>query len=262
MTGTLIPQLPEIRPGARAWFTLMGAEAKMVARDTAGLIVALGMPILILVMNGIGFDTDVVIPGTGGRTAFDLFVLPITLTFVVAMVGVVNMPSFLAAYRRTGILRRLGVTPASPVMVLVAQAVVGIAQIVVGLLLTLGVAFLAFGANPPVDGWVAVGVIALALVAMYGVGMLIAAVAPTPQSSVAIGLVAFFAMGALGGLFGPRENLPETLAEIGGVLPFGAAVDALGAAWAGDAVPVPALAGLVVTTVVSSALAALTFRWE
>ncbi|WP_277211612.1 ABC transporter permease [Isoptericola croceus] len=262
MTDTLIPPLPEVRPGARAWFALMGAEAKMVARDTAGLIVPLGMPILILVMNGIGFDTDVVIPGTDGRTAFDIFVLPITLTFIVAMVGVVNMPSFLATYRRTGILRRLGVTPASPVMVLVAQAVVGIAQILVGLVLAVGVAHLAFGANPPVDVWTAVGMLAFTVAAMYSVGMLVAAVAPTPQSSVAIGLVAFFAMAALGGLFGPRENLPEPLAEIGGVLPFGAAVDALGAAWAGDVVPVAALVGLAVTTVVSSAVAALMFRWE
>lgn len=262
MTDTLTPSLAEVRPGARAWLAMTAAEAKVVARDTAGLIVPLGMPTLILVMNGISFDTDVVIPGTGGRTALDIFVLPITLAFVVAMVGVVNMPSFLAAYRRTGILRRLGVTPASPVMVLVAQAVVGIVQILLGLVLTLGVAWVAFGAHPPVDGWTAVAVLALTVAAMYGVGMLVAAIAPTPQSAVAIGLVAFFAMAALGGMFGPRDNLPEPLADVGGMLPFGAAVDALGAAWAGDVVPLSAVAGLAVATVVSSALAALWFRWE
>lgn len=49
-----------------------------------------------------------------------MFVLPLVLIMVIATIGVVNMPSFLAYYRRAGILRRLAVTPASPVMVLVA----------------------------------------------------------------------------------------------------------------------------------------------
>ena len=254
--------LRPVRPPARAWGALVLAEARMVARDTAGLVVPLGMPVLILVMNGIAFDTDVVVPGSGGRTAFDVYVLPITLTFVVAMVGVVNMPSFLAAYRRTGILRRLGVTPASPVMVLVAQAVVGVAQIALGVAVAGTVAALAFDASAPASPWAALGVLALAVAAMYGVGMLVAAVAPTPQSAVAIGLVAFFALGAVGGLFGPRENLPDALAQVGGVLPFGAAVDALTATWAGAAVPASALLGLVAAAVVPGAVAAVLFRWE
>jgi ABC-2 type transport system permease protein len=262
MTDTLIPRLPEVRPGVRAWFTMAVAEAKMVARDTAGLIVPIGMPVLILVMNGAQGGAETVIPGTGGRTAFDLYLLPLTLAFVVAMVGVVNMPSFLATYRRTGVLRRLGVTPASPVMVLVAQAVVGIAQILVGLALTLGVAFVAYGAHAPAAPWTAAGVLALAIAAMYAVGMLVAAVSPTPQSSVAIGLVAFLGMAAVGGLFGGRQNLPDAVADIGGVLPFGATVDALGAAWTGAPVPASAVVGLVVATLVGTLLSALWFRWE
>ncbi|GAA1983517.1 ABC transporter permease [Isoptericola halotolerans] len=262
MTDTLIPQLPEVRPGARAWLAMTVAEAKMVARDTGGLVIPLGMPLLILVMNGIAFDTDEVIPGTGGRTAFDLYVLPMTLTLVIATVGVINMPSFVAGYRRTGILRRLGVTPASPAMVLVAQAAVGIVQIALGIAIALTLALTTFDANPPAHLWAALGVLCLAVASMYAVGMLVAAVAPTPQSALALGLIAFFAMAAVGGMFGPRENLPDVLAEVGGVLPFGAAVDALGAAWAGQAVPGQTLVGMATATVAAGAGAALWFRWE
>ncbi|MEU2199077.1 ABC transporter permease [Isoptericola sp. NPDC019482] len=251
-----------VRPGAGAWLALTVAEARMVARDTAGLVVPLGMPLLVLVMNGLSPGLDQVVPGTGGRTALDVYVLPLTLTMVVATVGVINMPSFLAYYRRTGILKRLGVTPASPAMVLGAQAFVGVAQILLGIALALGVAFVWLGASPPTDPWVAAGVLGLAIAAMYAVGMLVAAVAPTPGSAVAIGLVAFFALGALGGLFGPRENLPDALAALGGWLPFGAAIDALGAAWAGVAVPGSALVGLGATTVVAGGAAAAWFRWE
>lgn len=250
------------RPGPGAWLALTVAEARMVARDTAGLVVPLGMPLLILVMNGLSPALDQVVPGTGGRTALDVYVVPLTLTLVVAMVGVVNMPSFVAYYRRAGILRRLGVTPASPAMVLGAQAVVGVAQILLGIALALGVAFAWLGASPPASPGVAAGVLVLAIAAMYAVGMLVAAVAPTPGSAVALGLVAFFALGALGGMFGSRDQLPEALAALGGRLPFGAAVDALGAAWAGVEAPVPALVGLTVTTVVAGVAAAAWFRWE
>lgn len=251
-----------VRPGAGAWLALTLAEARMVARDTAGLVVPLGMPLLVLVMNGLMPGLDQVVPGTGGRTALDVYVIPLTLTMVVATVGVINMPSFLAYYRRTGILKRLGVTPASPAMVLGAQGFVGVAQILVGIALALGVAFVWLGASTPADPWAAAGVLALTIAAMYAVGMFVAAVAPTPGSAVAIGLVAFFALAALGGMFGPRENLPDALATLGGWLPFGAAVDALGAAWAGVTVPASALLGLGASTVVAGGAAAAWFRWE
>lgn len=263
MTTHAAPGSPApVRPPARAWGALVVAEARMVARDTGGLVVPLGMPVLILVMNGIAFDTGQVVAGTGGATVFSLYVLPLALTLVVATVGVINMPSFLAAYRRTGILRRLGVTPASPAMVLVAQALVGVVQIALGIAAACVLAAVAFDATAPASPWFAAGVLALAIAAMYGVGMLVAAVAPTPQSAVALGLVAFFAIAAVGGMFGPRENLPDALAQVGGHLPFGAAVDGLGAAWAGVAVPASSWVGLTLAAVVPGALAAWLFRWD
>src|SRR5690606_8904485 len=41
------------RPPLRAWTALIGAETRSVVRDTAGLLIPLGMPLLILVMNGV-----------------------------------------------------------------------------------------------------------------------------------------------------------------------------------------------------------------
>lgn len=247
------------RPGLRSMLVLIGCEAKMVARDTAGLIVPLGLPLLILLTSAFAAGDQEIVDGL---TALDLYVLPLVLVMVIATIGIINMPSFLAYYRRSGILRRLAVTPASPVMVLVAQAVVSVLQALLGIALALTVAFLAFGANPPVDVAVAIGVLALAMAAMYSIGMIVAAVAPTPNSAVAIGLVGFFALGALGGMFGGRGALPPPLAEIGGWLPFGAAVDALAAAWAGAAVQPGGLVSLGITVVVGAAVAALFFRWE
>ena len=103
---------------AAGWLALIGAEARMVARDTAGLIVPLGLPLLILVM--VGLTTPRVGPeALGGRTPLEAIGIPLAAATVVGMVGVVNVPSFLANYRRTGVLRRLGVTPAGPAPVVV-----------------------------------------------------------------------------------------------------------------------------------------------
>lgn len=246
-------------PGARALGMLVLSEAKAVARDTAGLVVPLGMPLLIMLMSAGPASGQVV---ANGRSALDVFVVPLVLAMVMGLIGIVNLPSFLAYYRRSGILRRLGVTPASPMLVLVAQALVAVAQAAVGIGLALVVAWAAFGAQPPAEPLAWFAMAALAMAAMCAVGMVVAAVAPTPNSSVAIGLVAFLGLGALGGMFGGRAALPEPLHEISAALPFGAAVDALGAATIGVPVPGVSIIALVVTVVVGAAVAGLLFRWE
>jgi ABC-2 type transport system permease protein len=252
---------PPRSPGLGAWLQLTGAEMRMVARDTAGLVIPIGLPLLLLVMNGLGTGREP-IPELGGRSALDAVVLPLTLTMVVAVVGIVNMPSFLASYRKTGVLRRLAVTPCPPAMVLVAQVLTSIAHSLVGIGLAVGVAVVAFDVEGPRRLGVALGVLALAAAAMYAVGMVVAAVSPTPNSAIAIGLVAFFLTLALGGGFGPVDALPEGLARVGEALPFGAASAALQAAWVGDAVELRHLGALAGVTGLSAALAAWRFRWD
>ncbi|GAB3657433.1 ABC transporter permease [Glycomyces tarimensis] len=247
------------RPGVRAWLTLTVCEGKMVVRDTAGLVIPIGLPLLILVMSASSASDEVVV---NGRTALDVFVVPLVLTMVIATIGIINMPSFLAYYRRSGILRRLSVTPASPAMVLVAQVAVSVVQAAIGIGAALAVAVLGFGTKPPVHLGTAVGGFVLAMAAMYALGMIVAAVAPTPNSAVAIGLVAFFALGALGGMFGGRESLPDPVATVGEWLPFGASVEALSAAWAGGGFEAAHLASFGGTILAGVAVAAGLFRWE
>ena len=102
------------RPGLRSLLIMVRAEATMVIRDPAGLITPLGLPVLILLTSASSASRQVIV---SGRTALDLFVMPLVMVMVLAFIGVSNMPSFLSAYyRRAGILRRLAVTPASPLM--------------------------------------------------------------------------------------------------------------------------------------------------
>ena len=260
MTATVqAPPVDARRPGPRGWLMLTLAEAKMVVRDTAGLIVPIGLPLLILVMSASAAVAETA--GDTGLTGLEAFVLPLVFAIVFASIGVINMPSFLAYYRRSGILRRLSVTPASPAMVLVAQVVVSFVQALIGVALALALAIGVFGARLPADPWLALGVGALGLAAMYAVGLVVAALAPTPNSATAIGLVVFFALGALGGLFGGRGHLPEGVARVGVHLPVGATLEALAAAWLGVGGDGWHVVSLVGTVLVGSALAAIFFRW-
>lgn len=260
MSTTHAIEVPRSAAGSlNAWSQMIGAEAKMVIRDTAGLIVPLGLPLIILFVTATGASRQVVV---ADLTALDIFVLPLVFTMVTSMVAIVNMPSFLAYYRRAGILRRLSVTPATPAMVLGAQLLISAIQIILGVACAYVVAMLAFGANPPMHPWLAVAMFLLATSAMYSVGMIVAALAPTPNASVAMGLVLFLGLGATGGMFGSRDALPELVAEVGGYLPFGAAVDVLSAAWAGADIPMGGVIGLVVKIIVGGVVSAVFFRWD
>jgi ABC-2 type transport system permease protein len=153
----------------KAWRLLIVAELKVVIRDTAGLVIPLGRPMLILVMNALNMPADVLAR----------HVLPLVLTIVIATVGMVNTPSFLATYRRTGVLRRLAVTPVHPSAVLGAQLVAGSLQVLTGVLLAAVIAVAGSGAAFPATLWLTVAVILLATVAMLAIGLVVAALAPT-----------------------------------------------------------------------------------
>src|SRR5690625_5521345 len=107
------PPFPAVRAhraGLRSLLILVRAETKLVARDTAGMVIPFGLPLLILLTSASSASEEVIM---AGRTALDLFVLPLVAVMVLTMIGVLNMPRFLADHRRAGSLRRTAVTPVS-----------------------------------------------------------------------------------------------------------------------------------------------------
>lgn len=235
----------------RAWRLLIGAELRTVSRDTAGLIIPVGLPMLILVMNALNVEADVLAR----------YVLPLVVTIVIATVGMVNTPSFLATYRKTGVLRRLAVTPVHPSAVLGAQLVAGGVQVLFGVLLASVIAVAGFGAAAPASPWLTALMLLLVTAAMFAVGMVVAALAPTANAALAIGLTVFFGLSAVGGMFGPTSSLPPGVARVGEILPFGAAVRAIGDAWAGVTLEVGNVVSLVITLVLCGVTAVRFFRW-
>lgn len=243
----------------RAMTMLIRSEAKMILREPSDLLIPLGLPLLMLVMWG--FQTRDAPPIAGDRSVLDVIGLPVAFTTTIALIGIVNMPTLLTTYRKNGVLRRLALTPISPLRLLGSQVAVSLFQALIGIALAFTVGVIAFDARPPVDLLPALGVIGLAALAMYSIGMVFASLAPSPNATLACGFVALLGFGALGGMFGGTDALPPALATIGGYLPFGASVEALGAAWRGTAISGERLISLVACAVLGITVSALTFRW-
>jgi ABC-2 type transport system permease protein len=181
---------------------------------------------------------------------------------ILATGGLATMPGILAGYRERGVLRRLGATPLPPALVLIAHLLVQLLVSTVGLGLLLAVGLLFYDLNlPGAPGWALVAYLTGA-VAVFAVGFVLAALAPSARTAEAAGFAIFFPMIFLSGAAVPREMLSGTMRAIGEWLPLTHVVGALRDTWAGAApgtLTLVVLAGIVVAGAVAGAR---TFRWE
>ncbi|MBT2381680.1 hypothetical protein AMK21_17640 [Streptomyces sp. CB00316] len=247
---------------ANGFLRLTRMQAVLDLRDGAQLLLPLGLPLLILTMNAMGDSATRPSRDHSGRTFLDVTLMPMTLLMIVSMLALIFLPTNMAQSRQLGVLRRLSVTPVRPIALLVAQTVTNLLTSVLGIAVALLVGAVAFDAGMPEDVLSSLMVFVLVAFAVYGLGLLVAALAPSPNVVVAAGFVLFFGMMAIGGGLGDPDSLPAALRSVGEYLPYGAGLNALGAAWAGATPELAHLASLLVAGVAGSAVAAVAFRWE
>ncbi len=244
-----------------AFGKLLLNESRLAWRVPIGLGMGLGVPVLLLVIFGI-------IPGTrerqsmfGGSSYFAL-TFPILVALVALVVSIMALPRSMIAYRQTGILRRLSVTPVPPSWLLAAQVVINLAIAVAGLVILLVAGVAAFGLEPPQNllGFLLAYVLTVA--SLFAVGLCIAAFVPNDAVAQGIGAVLFFGLLFFGGLWIPRPLMPPVLLNISDWTPLGASVGAIQSAMAGSFPSLQSILVLAAYTVVLGYLAARYFKWE
>jgi ABC-2 type transport system permease protein len=242
---------------------LTKVEAKVLfLRDPVVTLVALAVPIGILLVFGLPDFAREADPELGGLRPIDTVLPSIALAISVGVLAITALPGYLAVYREKGILRRLSTTPASPAMLLIAQVAVNLAMAVVALALVLGIGAAWLGMAMPASlGWFVVAFV-LGAAALFAVGLVIAAVAPTARAANAIGMLAFFPSLFLAGAWLPKHQMPDLLSRVGDVSPLGAFREAVQDAWVGTTPDPVHLVALAVVTVVAGVAAAKLFRWE
>jgi ABC-2 type transport system permease protein len=234
-------------------------ELKLFFRESGTWIVSLLLPTFILVVIGAIFAPHRPDEALGGRRFIDLFV-PSLVVITLATLGVNTLPARLVSYREKGVLRRLSTTPVNPAMLLIAQLVINMAAAVAAVALLIIVGKLAFQIPLPQHPLGFLAAFLLGMSSLFGLGLLVAAVAPTARVSTALIVPLFIVVMFLGGVYVPRMFLPDFLVRIGEYTPPG--VQALLDAWMGSAPQPLQLVIMVAITVVAGAAAARLFRWE
>lgn len=251
MTALLPASLPSV----------VGFESRRMARNFAPVFFALAFPVMMLCIFG-GIYGNTPSPEFDGLGVVDASV-PAYLVLVVAVTGLMSFPLGLAEYRDRKILKRFRATPVNPAAFLLAQGLVNIALSLIGAGLLIAVGLVFFDLHPPQSVPAVAGALVLATLAMYAIGGVIAAVAPSERAATAAANLVYFPMIFLSGATIPLAIFPPVMAAISNALPATYAVTLLQHAWLGAPADVLLdLAVLIGVVVVGSVAAVRLFRWE
>ncbi|WP_158891214.1 ABC transporter permease [Amycolatopsis anabasis] len=241
---------------------MTAVETKLFLRDPGGPILVFGLPLGLLLVFGLMPGIREPSAEFGGKSALDTFIAPMSITLVLAMMALTTLPNTIATYREKGVLRRLAASPVSPTGVLTAQLVVNLVAAFAVVLLVFGIGMLALGMSGPENLPGFLLSLVLGTAALFSTGLVVAALASTGRTAAGVGSVLFFPMLALGGVWVPKEKLPAFLQGVADVLPLGATLNSLRAAWAGNDPRLLQLIALGVCLAVCGSLAARFFRWS
>jgi ABC-2 type transport system permease protein len=236
-------------------------ESKLVVRDAILPLFGVLLPVALL---GFGF-----IPGTTrpdpdlhGLLGIDTVIPSLAIAVALALVGTVMLPTYMASYRERGILRRLATTPATPRVLLGAQLVIHIVVILVTVVAVLGIGTGVMGMSVPRHAFGFVLALTLSILALFSIGLIVAAVAPNARVANGVGLLLWFLSAFFAGIYLPKEQMPHLLSRIGDFTPLGAARQAIQDAWGGSGPQPQHLIVLAAVAAICGAVALKLFRWQ
>lgn len=236
-------------------------ETRLFLRERIAMLGVFGVPIALVIGFGL-------IPGFGKaqKTLSDQpgteYIAALGVAIVLVSIGLQGIPMVVAQYRERGILRRLGVTPVRPLTLLIAKLAVYAAGAAISAMFIIAVSRLAYHVPVPVAAGGFVASFVLGMTALFSLGMLVSAVAPTARSATGIAMALFFPNMFLAGIYFPTENMSPAMRQIGNFTPLGSAFHAIRDSWQGIEPRLEYLGIMAGWTLVATILAARFFRWD
>ncbi len=242
--------------------TLLKHELKLNIRDMNMVIFAVLMPLTVLVIIGIIYQTRPAFDGAE-YTFIDQSLGAVSAISICAG-GLMGLPIIVSDYRERKILKRFQVTPVSPAMLLGVEFVIYVLYAMASLLTLIPAAMLFWGFTMR-GSWLSfLGSWFLTLLSTLSIGMMVGGIARNTKSAGVIASILYFPMLVFSGTTLPFEVMPDTMQRLVRVFPLTQGIQLMKASSLGlriEHVWVP-VAVMVAVTVVCTAVALRRFQWE
>lgn len=237
---------------ALAW-----TEIKLLFREPLVLVVTLGFPVLLMMLLLASFSDD---DGLfAGLPPHEFYVTSYVGASVAAM-GFMGLPTHLAGYRASGVLRRFRAAGVPASSLLLAQTAVMAVLASVGAAVMIALAYAGFDLAAPesVPGVVVAFVVGIA--AFTGIGALLGVLLASARAAQGLGLLLFFGTFFLAGGGPPEDLLPSWLTTPASLTPTGLLIEAIRAPWTTGSLNLAVTATLAGIAVAGFALATARLR--
>src|SRR2546421_8815549 len=207
-------------------------EIKIFLREPLGAFGSIILPVLVFVVVGRFMGGR--LPSRSIATSeFVRVGLPVFVSVLIALSGVLSLVTIVSIYREGGILKRLRATPLRPQTILTAHVLVKLVltALTMVLMMLAGRRSLAGGAGVPVIGFTIA--LLISTWSILSIGFIIASVVPTARFAQPIGAAILYPMLALCGLFVSLQSLPPAVQTVAHALPLTFAVSLLEGIWKG-----------------------------
>ncbi|MEU7000321.1 ABC transporter permease [Nonomuraea sp. NPDC046570] len=237
-------------------------ETKLHLREWPAMLFTIGLPLGLLLILGSMPGFSKADPALGGESVNDTH-MPAMMTMLAMMTLAFSvLPGFLASYREQGILRRMSTTPVGPARVLGAQLVVSWVTGIITTTLIIVLGRLVLGTAVPKQFLGFVLMFLLGSAALLAMGLVLSALVPNGKTASGVGSLVMFPLMFVGGMWIPRESMPDVMRIIGDYSVAGPFAQTMRDTWAGNAPQLTHVLVVSVALLVFGGLAVRLFRWE
>lgn len=246
----------------KAFSTFLKTELKLSFRGIDMFIFAICLPVVILVLIGIINGNNPAFEGAD-YTFLDQSFGAIS-TIAICAGGLMGLPLVLSGYREQKILKRLKVTPASPVMLLAVQLIISMIYSVISLALIFIVAKVFWNFSIKGNILQFLGTYFLVMLSMFSIGLMVGGIAKNSKSAGSIASILYFPMLIFSGATLPYEVMPGIMQKIVDILPLTQGIKILKASTLGlpiDNIIFPIIL-MILIFVVCIVISVKFFKWE
>lgn len=245
----------------KRFFAYLKTELKLSVRDMNMVIFAVIMPLVIFVILGIIYGAKPAYAGAEYTFLEQSF--GAVGAIAICASGLMGLPLAVSGLRELKILKRLRVTPVSPVFVLGVELSMYIVYCAVSLV-TLSAAALLWGVRLRGSIWAFLGSWLLTMLSTLSVGMLVGGVAKDTKQASVIASILYFPMLIFSGTTLPLEVMPKAMQKIVSFFPLTQGLTMMKQTFLGISaenvlLPVGVMVGVAV---LCTGLAVRFFRWE